>query len=55
MLMSGCELKSTRYNYQDTIFLDETYTTTGLVALILTVVSLFYGLYMIVAGCKPVR
>jgi hypothetical protein len=35
-------------------FKDETYTTTGLVALILTAVSLFYGIYMIVAGCTPV-
>jgi hypothetical protein len=33
---------------------DETYTTTGLIALILTVVALIYGIYMIVAGCKPV-
>jgi|EP01047_Picozoa_sp_COSAG01_P065954 hypothetical protein len=34
---------------------DKKYEDIAIIALILTIVALFYGIYMIVAGCVPVR
>jgi uncharacterized membrane protein YoaK (UPF0700 family) len=33
---------------------DKKYEDIAIIALILTIVALFYGIYMIVAGCTPV-
>ena len=62
LLVAGCTYQETSYGYgwsgiyvRTRTYEDNTYETAGLVAIILTVVALFYGVYMIVAGCKPVR
>jgi hypothetical protein len=67
MLMSGCTYSRTHFDYiyysdhnydysrREVEDIDKRYEAIGTKALIWSVVALFYGIYMIVAGCKPVR
>jgi hypothetical protein len=58
LLVAGCTYDETYYSWYSSYTVtheDNTYEGIGLTAIILTVVALFYGVYMIVAGCKPVR
>jgi hypothetical protein len=48
-MLMPCPASSWYYNE------DDTFEDIAIIALILSVVALFYGIYMIVAGCVPVR